>query len=555
MSYFDTNPKKLKDELLNLIHIREMALPDFQRDFVWQPRQTKALLISLAQSFPAGSLLRMVSNNLAFAPRAFASAPGLDGHMPMYLVLDGQQRLTSLYQALYGTGEHLYYVCLGRLAAGGDLEDVIFYERRDVGEKRYGTLKQQAASLVLPLQVIFGGQGFYSWLDDVAEIIEKDPALQGQFDRKALREAYQAHIEKIVTYEFPVVTLPADTSLEAVCTIFETLNSTGVRLSVFDLLGARYFARGKNLRQLWLEALEATKHLQAFEIDPYYVLQVISARCKNSINRSDVLRLDASAVVEAWRDAVWGMDQALDFLVTECGVLSAGWLSYNTILVPLAYAFMVNRGLRGAAVGAFREKVRCWYWCSVFGQTYESNPTSQTMVDINQLAEWFAGGPAPEAVADFRFDRASLFTTTMRQRAVYRGIMCLMLRRPPRDFHSATKLTAGLIEEQRVDDHHVFPKGYLAPLGIPEREIDSILNKALIDRQTNQSIGSRAPSVYLQEIEKRLGAHELDQVLISHCLPVGPRSSLRRDDFEAFRQERADAFCQLINEMTARPPA
>jgi len=555
MSYFDTNPKKLKDELLNLIHIREMALPDFQRDFVWQPRQTKALLISLAQSFPAGSLLRMVSNNLAFAPRAFASAPGLDGHMPMYLVLDGQQRLTSLYQALYGTGEHLYYVRLGQLAAGEDLEDVIFYERRDVGEKRYGALKQQAATLVLPLQVIFGGQGFYSWLDDVAEIIEKDPALQGQFDRKALREAYQAHIEKIVTYEFPVVTLPADTSLEAVCTIFETLNSTGVKLSVFDLLSARYFAVGKNLRQLWLEALETTKHLQAFEIDPYYVLQVISARCRNSIKRSDVLRLDASAVVEAWDDAVWGMDQALDFLVTECGVLSAGWLSYNTILVPLAYAFMVNRGLEGPAVGTFREKVRRWYWCSVFGQTYESNPTSQTMVDINQLAAWFAGGPAPEAVADFGLDRASLFTTTMRQRAVYRGIMCLMLRRPPRDFHSTKKLTAGLIEEQRVDDHHVFPKGYLAPLGIPEREIDSILNKALIDRQTNQSIGSRAPSVYLQEIEKRLGAHELDEVLTSHCLPVGSCSSLRRDDFEAFRQERADAFCRLISEVTARPPA
>ena len=102
MSYFDTNPKKLKEDLLNLIYIRDMALPDFQRDFVWQPKQTQELIISLSKSFPAGSLLRIESTDLMFQPKAFAGAPSLNGHKPKYLVLDGQQRLTSLYQALYG---------------------------------------------------------------------------------------------------------------------------------------------------------------------------------------------------------------------------------------------------------------------------------------------------------------------------------------------------------------------------------------------------------------------------------------------------------------------
>ncbi|MCZ7547022.1 MAG: DUF262 domain-containing protein [Anaerolineae bacterium] len=79
MSNFETHPKKLKDELLTLIHTREMALPDFQRDFVWQPGQTKSLIVSLARGFPAGSLLRMEGKPI-FAPRAFATAPELDGH-------------------------------------------------------------------------------------------------------------------------------------------------------------------------------------------------------------------------------------------------------------------------------------------------------------------------------------------------------------------------------------------------------------------------------------------------------------------------------------------
>src|SRR5258708_16564261 len=110
MENFETNPKSLKGDLLNLIHVREIALPDFQRDFVWQPGPTNALIISLAKRFPAGSLLRIESSHEGFAPRAFEGAPPLNGHHPKYLVLDGQQRLTSLYQTLYGTGDHLSYV-------------------------------------------------------------------------------------------------------------------------------------------------------------------------------------------------------------------------------------------------------------------------------------------------------------------------------------------------------------------------------------------------------------------------------------------------------------
>jgi uncharacterized protein with ParB-like and HNH nuclease domain len=122
-----------------------MALPDFQRDFVWDPYATDELIESIISNYPAGTLLRIKNGQeLLFQPRAFAGATDLNGVKPAYLVLDGQQRLTSLYQAFYGKGEHRYYLDLAALESGKDLEDAAFYLRTQDGEKKYGTIEQQA---------------------------------------------------------------------------------------------------------------------------------------------------------------------------------------------------------------------------------------------------------------------------------------------------------------------------------------------------------------------------------------------------------------------------
>lgn len=558
MSNFDTNPKKLKKELLDSIDIRETALPDFQRDFVWQPGQTLWLIKSLAQNFPAGSLLRIESGHEMFQARAFAGAPELDGHKPKYLILDGQQRLTSLYQALYGKGQHLYYVRLTKLIADEDIEEAFFFQRRTVGEKYYSTAEQQAKYGVLPLHELFGGGGFHRWLRQIERVLKDAEANSKHFELRSedsdrLVELYEKYVEPIVNYEFPVVTLPDSTSLEAVCTIFETLNSSGVRLSVFDLLAARFFAQRQNLRQMWADALTETLHLEDFQVDPYYLLQVISARVRNSIKRSEVLDLNPEAVSTMWSSAVLAMDEALDILFNECGVFKSDLLPYNTILVPLATAIMMHHHLTGPAWGAFRKRIKRWYWCSVFGQSYESSPTSQTITDINEIAAWMQGGPEPTSVRDFAFEEERLLTTTARQRAVYRGVLCLILREQPMDFYSTKELTPGVMEEHHVDDHHIFPGGYLsAAASFSPNEIDAIVNRTLIDRETNQRIGKNPPSRYLAKVASEWDNKTmLEEVLASHFIPFGPESGLLSDDYETFRRERARALYALIMNATS----
>ena len=166
----DTNPKDLK-ELLDQINKREAALPDFQRSFVWDPSATQDLIVSIALNYPAGSLLRVRNTHDLFACRHFQGSPPLNGHHPTYLVLDGQQRLTSLYQAFYGVGDHRYYLNLGKLLEGADFEDAIFNLRSNHKRTlRLEAFDVQAAELILPLSVLKGGQGAYlEWMLEVSQ--------------------------------------------------------------------------------------------------------------------------------------------------------------------------------------------------------------------------------------------------------------------------------------------------------------------------------------------------------------------------------------------------
>jgi hypothetical protein len=116
----------------------------------------------------------------------------------------------------------------------------------------------------------------------------------------------------------------------------------------------------------------------------------------------------------------------------------------------------------------------------------------------------------------------------------------------PRDFHTAAPLTQEVIEARKVDDHHVFPRGFLKEIG-RTGEVDPVLNHALIDRATNTSIGKKAPSVYLSEIREALGT-AFDAVLESHRLPVGEDSPLSRDDFDSFLAWRLEQFAEALTE-------
>jgi hypothetical protein len=261
----------------------------------------------------------------------------------------------------------------------------------------------------------------------------------------------------------PVVTLSDQTRADAVCTIFETLNRTGVKLSVFELLTARFWPKNVNLRELWKDAQERYPTLTNFEIDPYYVIQIIAliARPTPSCKRGDVLDLKEADIQTWWAPAVAGLDEALRLLREDCGVIVPRWLPYFTILIPLGAVLAKVPMPPGPEAAVARGKLLRWFWCSIFGQVYENAPNSQAAKDLGELGTWLSNGPQPASVAGFRFDPRILMDTTVRQRALYRGAICLVLRGGARDFHSAQPISGDLVETSSIDDHHIFPDSYL----------------------------------------------------------------------------------------------
>jgi hypothetical protein len=371
-----------------------------------------------------------------------------------------------------------------------------------------------------------------------------------------LGEVNERWIKIIDDYRFPVVTLSDETAAEAVCTIFETLNRTGVKLSPFELLTARFWPKSVNLRELWAKALGDYPIIREFEIDPYYSLQIVALVSKErpSCKRGDVLALESEAIEEWWDRSVWGLAEGLQMLRSDCGVLTPRWLPYYTIVNPLA-AVLAKLSLAGTPrVGANKQKLARWFWCSVLGQTYENAPNSQTATDMGELIRWLAeDGEPPQSVESFRFDPRLLRDTTYRQRALYRGVMCLVLSGQPKDFFSYNTLTPDLMADQGVEDHHIFPWAYLGREGVKERLRDCVLNRTLIDGGTNRRISDRAPSDYMSEIRESYKGRErqaFETLITSHVLPADSQSPLLNDDFEAFLDWREGALWQRIQAVT-----
>jgi hypothetical protein len=258
--------------MLEQLHSGEIALPDFQRSFVWAPDATRELIVSLIRGFPAGNLLFLQGGGARFKARTAEEAP--ESHVqPSYLILDGQQRLTSLYQAFFGVGHSRFFLDVGSLLSGAEVEDSVRVLPADRTEALSAS-ETQAIALMMPLLRIRDG-GSIRWIDSVVRARDdEDPDRV----RDLLYDVQHTYIDPLRDYAFPVTVLPEFTELEAVCTIFETLNRTGKPLTTFELISARVFTGGVSLHDYWTVAKSDYPILEDFDIDPVYLLQVIALR-------------------------------------------------------------------------------------------------------------------------------------------------------------------------------------------------------------------------------------------------------------------------------------
>lgn len=560
MSIYDGVNQKLLETLLDDVHAEAAGLPDFQRDYVWDPNATINLVASVARDYPAGSILTVGNANNYFATRKFENAPD-NGHMPKYLVLDGQQRLTSLYQALFGAGDYRYYLDIKQFLEKEDLleEEVINFTKasKKIGGKSFHDLMEndysyQAQNKVMPLSHIFGpGKSFHKWAKGVEKAL---PAEEREEFSDQMDFVYETFVAKIEKYMFPVVSLKADTSIASLCTIFETLNRTGQKLTIFELLTARFWKDGINLRTLWDKAVEDYPVLNDYDVQPYQIIQGISmitypsASCK----RENILNLKADDINSRWDLVVESMVYGLEILRSDCMILNDKWLPTSGMLGPLAAILAIGNSFPKPSKGVRRSQVVKWLWCSIFSQRYEAAANTRGERDVNDLRSWFSDPiEVPTSITQFSFDANLLRTVSSKGAGVYKGVICLSMKTNggSLDFVTGAPIAHQLITSGEVDDHHIFPKSYLMNVkNIKDKTlINCVINRTLIDRETNKMISAKAPSDYVSSLK----APNVALVLESHLIPSGSRSPLYDDDYESFLNERSLLITAKIGEVTS----
>ncbi|MDX2055015.1 MAG: DUF262 domain-containing protein [Polyangiaceae bacterium] len=558
--------------LLEEIHRGELQLPDFQRSWVWDDDRIRDLLASVSLGWPVGAILLLeCGGQVRFKAREFEGAPPTQGR-ERRLVLDGQQRLTSLYLVLRSGKpvqterkqqkiERLYYLDIrGCLNPELDRKEAILSVppnrqlRSDFDRKIEMDLSSSALEyekFCIPLSVAFSGNETRAWrrgLNEFHHHAKEVSELWDQFEEEV--------VGSLQTYRVPAIELARDTSREAVCMVFEKVNTGGKPLDVFELVTASFAIDDFNLRDDWKlrsERLAVRPILKEFASAEFLQAVTLVASHARSIRgggavgcrRADVLRLSLAEYKTHADSVEQGLHRVAQLLDREC-IYDAAYVPYASQLIPLA-AVAAHLGAAFLEEPA-RSKILRWYWCGVFGELYGGTTETRFARDMAQVPAWIDGGPEPVTVRDCNFSPPRLLTLRTKLSAAYKGFMAQLLQTGARDFYQGDEVERSRYFQDKVDIHHVFPKAWCESQKIDKDRYDSILNKTPQTARTNKRVGGKAPSIYLEKIEQD-GIGDLDTILQSHLLTP---ASLRADDFNGFLRERARSLLDRVETVTGK---
>lgn len=584
MSTFDSTKIALP-EIIKQIKEGKVQLPDFQRGWVWDDNHVQSLLVSIARSFPVGAVMLLeTGGDVNFQVRPIENVT-FNGEIPKpeKLILDGQQRLTSLTQVL-GLDipvktfdekgkriERFYYIDI-ELALEFDRLDEAFFAV-DVDrklKKNFGrdivldvsSRELECNQLKFPCSEILNSD---AWEESLQEYAPEKFAVYMKF-RKAVLNEFRSYL-------LPAIALGKATSKEAVCLVFEKVNTGGVPLTVFELITASFAAEGFNMRDEWfgtkirdvegraqrfkkeelLKPIENTDFIQAITLLQTYERRkadIAAGKTGKLVAAVSAKRVAMLALqledYHRWADKVEaGFKLAAKFLKKEC-FYSSHDLPYRTQITPLA-AILTKLKERWLEPRIY-EKLSRWFWCGVLGELYGGAVETRIANDLEEVLAWIEDDEAlPRTVYEAAFQPNRLNTLRSRNSAAYKGLNILVLREGAVDFFWKAGIQELDANEVALDIHHIFPRKWCETKGIKPAVFNSILNKTPISYKANRMIGGNAPSDYLGKIQGhkqvQLSDGRMDEILKTHLIDP---YKLRSDDFEGFMHARVRQLLELV---------
>ncbi|EYT83905.1 hypothetical protein CF54_04640 [Streptomyces sp. Tu 6176] len=586
-------------KVLDDVAAGRIQLPDFQRQWKWDDDRIRALLATVTLDYPLGVAMTLETGGDAqFKARPLHGTEVQPHTVPEQLLLDGQQRLTSLYQALRSdrpvetTGtrnkplRRWYYIDIVKAVdEAADRDEAIVSVPEDrVVRGAYGhairdlsTREKECASGLFPLNLIFEPDLTGKW---------QRVYVSGGDDRWDLWSAFQARvIDTVKGFKVPLIRLPKETRKEAVCSVFERVNTGGVVLNVFELLTATYAGdtqysaehggqdfslikdwqdikgklcadhpvfgtldrdTGQETGLTSLDLLQAIALVRTYMRKQEFLAEHPGAANAPAVSckRRDLLHLplaDYTLIAPKTAEALSWVGR---FLATQ-HVFRERDLPYGSQVVPLAaIAVLLGEALHEPDA---QEKLSRWYWCGVLGELYGGVTDTRFVRDVEQVVGWIKdGGAEPDTVTEATFQEQRLHRLASRNSAAYKGIHALLLKEGAIDWYfHGEPINEQFLIGQYVDIRQVFPKAWFEQNGVDGTRMSSIVNKTPLSYRAMQAMGAGAPSAYLTAFERHTGSPGdwFDDIIGTHLIDA---KALRTDDFDAFYRDRTARLLELV---------
>ncbi len=541
----------------------ELVIPDFQRDFVWEKKQIEELLNSVINNYFIGSILLLETNPQKFAYRPIKGVESQKAQkMPtVRYVLDGQQRLTSLYYAFFEPDVPLLnqlgnYICKFYFRA--DTQDIFGMEDPEDITRRLKLGKQFKEKLIEILTSVYGDisnlptMGIFKSKETFDSYISKIPNLDSE-----IKKDLKALFDRIQMYTVPIIVLPQETSDEDIVNIFERINRMGTRLGIFELAVARYYPQGIKLNELKTEMknspiLEILKDEEAV-LRVMALLQGREPKSKNLIGLVDPQKpkSDNQALFYTqWKNSVESLEKALRRLRDVYGASSikvgkrnSDLIPYTSIVIPLA-TLLYESGKKGNAKQLF-DKIDLWYWTSVFTQRYTHAVDSKSFSDVRAIKEWFDDDDAVSNLScNLDYVRDQMMKAA-RSSAIGKGFCNFLILNGCKDL-----LTGQDIKLADCHIDHLFPSSKFTS------KANCIFNFTILDKNTNQKKKDKLPSEFLEDCLESHGHNEvkLSKTLESHFISERGLDAIKANNIDEFIQARADSFILKLKEKCIPAP-
>jgi len=518
-----------------------IKIPKFQRDFVWSKEQTAALIDSLIKGFPIGAFTYWETTDELRHVKDIGNheLPSVPKGYPVSYVLDGQQRITSLYAVKKG----------------------VVYNR-----ERETPVDYREISIDLSLDpesdepVVFASPPLSKSCISVHDLLNsKMTKIFRKFEDDQDQEKIEAYKSRLESYSFPLVVIGRQYPIDIATEVFTRINTGGTELHLFEIMVAKTYSEERKFdladeySQLMSGGIRDEKclaHVHYDTIDSATILRCVAIHLGSDTRRREILRLDKDNFIDVWPKVKQGIFAAVTFFRTSLRIPVSRLLPYSALLVPVAYFFI--RQPRPSAEQ--KRMLKEYFWWASLSRRFSGAVDTSLASDRRRMDSILKGKSPSYRGEGVDLDVEDLiYQQFSTGEAWCKALLCLYCHFRPRSFDNDVEVTVDNSWLQRIDSknyHHFFPRQYLKSQGEDDWYANSVLNITIVDDYLNKNrIRTKAPSVYMSKF-----AEENDNIyrtMRTHLISDLRKFGIWDDNYDIFLKKRAR---KILVELKKRLP-